>query len=51
MIQDVVSRPDRREAMFLEQLAQELPRGFRIAPALDEEVQDLAFIVHGGPKQ
>ncbi len=36
--------------MFLEQLAHELSRGFRIAPALDEAVQDLAFIVHGAPK-
>ena len=42
--------PAWREAMILEQRAHELSRGFRIAPALDEEVEDLTFIVHGAPK-
>ena len=36
--------------MLLEQLPNELSRGFRVTPALDEEVQNFAFIVHDAPK-
>ena len=36
--------------MLLEQLLHQLFSGFRITPALDEEVQNFAFIVHGAPK-
>ena len=42
--------PARREAMLLEQLLQQLFGGFRISLSLDEEVQYLAFIVHGAPQ-
>ena len=43
--------PAWREAMLFEQLLHQLFSGFRITPALGEEVQNLAFIVHGAEAQ
>jgi len=42
--------PGWRETLLLEQLPHQSFGGFRIASALDEEVQNLAFIVNGAPK-
>jgi hypothetical protein len=42
--------PAWREAVLFEKLLHQLFSGFRIAPALDEEVQNLAFIVDRAPK-
>ena len=38
------------ETLLLEQLPHQSFGGFRIASALDEEVQNFAFIVNGAPK-
>jgi len=38
------------EALFPEQLAHQAPRRALVAPALDQHVEDLTFMVDGAPK-
>ncbi len=38
------------EALLLEQLLHQLSCGFGVAPSLNEEIQNLAFIVHSAPE-
>ena len=46
----VCHNPARCETLLLEQFSYQSFCGFRVAPALDEEVQNFTFIVDGSPK-